>query len=623
LDLDWMSEYTKKSRDMAGERRKKRAEQIKKRGRARRKKKELSELYRREGRWVLAIMALALLLRVVYLLQAREHLFYNELADSLYYHQWAEHIIRGQLWSPVFYMGPLYPHLLAFFYVIFGPHPEAVLWFQVLLGTVSCGLIYLLGRMTFGHIVGLLAASMGALYVVEIFYEGLLLMAITLYTLNLLMLLSIIWAFRRKGWYLWTVPGLLLGLSALGRANVLFFLPFLILGIFLLARGHGQREIRPGAAILAVLLGLFLVIAPVAVRNVVVGGDLVFITSNLGLNFFVGNNPVGQGYYEAPKGLALSSDYSGSKIAEILMGKELKPSGVSRFWLQRALAFVRTQPGAFLRLTANKLLLFWNAYEIPQAENLYFFERFASMLKLPWLRFSILGPLGLLGMALSLKHWRRMYFLLAFIFSMMCATVLFYVLARLRLQVCSVLMVFAGYALTWMWQRLRARKIRQLVVAILGLVPLALLVNAEHPALNSTKDLAKSHTSLARYLSRQQNDLQGAFRECHMAKEIYPQLGNTYLCLADLNVAQGRGEEAVDLWRRTLQIDPQQSFVHFNLGNLYAQAGMREQAIAEYRAEVEVSPYYWRAYQTLSDALREKEMLESGREAESDSSSFR
>jgi hypothetical protein len=51
---------------------------------------------RRDGRWVLAIVILALAVRVVYLLQAREHLFFNDFSDSLYYHKWAQDIVRGQ-----------------------------------------------------------------------------------------------------------------------------------------------------------------------------------------------------------------------------------------------------------------------------------------------------------------------------------------------------------------------------------------------------------------------------------------------------------------------------------------------------------------------------------------------
>ena len=562
--------------------------------------------------WVLVIAILALALRVVYLLQAREHLYFNGFSDSLYYHEWAQRIIQGKPGLQVFYMGPLYPYLLAFFYRIFGPRPEAVLWFQVLLGSASCILIYHLGRMVFGRKVGLLAALMGALYAVEIFYESALLMAVTLYTLNLLLLTSIFWALQRKRWFLWIIPGLLLGFSALGRANVLSFLPFLMLGVYLLVRARGERG---GRSSLAVFLGVFLVLAPVAVHNVAVGHDLVLITSNFGLNFFVGNNPDAPGYYEPPKGLDLSRDLYGAKIAGVYMGRRLKPSEVSRFWFQKALAFVRAQPGAFLRLMVNKFLFFWNGYEIPQAEHLNFFKKFAPVLSWPLLGFSVLGPLGLLGMALGLGSWRKTYFLLTFVLSLMGTTILFFVLSRLRLQVCSVLMVFAAYALVWLWGRLRARQIRQLAVAVLALVSLTLLVNWPHPGLNPARDLAQSQSFLALHL-QQKGDLEGASREYEGAVSTYPRLGNIYVDLATLRLEQGQAHEALNLYKKALQVDPQVSGVHLNLGRFYAQQGLWNQAIAEFRAEIKASPYDLKALEDLYRALQEREKLRGGQPPE-------
>jgi tetratricopeptide (TPR) repeat protein len=581
----------------------------------REKQSRPSKLSRREGRWVLVILFLALTVRVVYLLQAGEHFFFNEFSDSRYYHWWAQRIIQGQPSPPVYYMGPLYPHLLAFFYRIFGPRPQIVLWFQVLLGTASCGLIYLFGRMVFGSTVGLLAAAIGALYSVEIFYESALLMTTTLYALNLLLLISILWALERSNWFVWIIPGILLGFSSLGRANVLSFLPFLILGIFLLARGQPRGRIRSIPSILALLLGLLLVLAPVAARNKVVGRDLVLITSNLGLNLFVGNNPDASGYYQQPQGLDLSSDLYGAKIAMVFEGHELKPSEVSRFWLRKALTFVREHPGAFLRLTVNKFLFFWNAYEIPQVEHLDFFKRFAPTLRWPLLSFSLVGPLGLLGLALSLRRWRLSYFPMTFIFSLMVATVFFFVISRLRLQICSVLMVFAAYALTWLWERLRAKQTKQLVAALLALVPLVLLVNWPHPALSAARDLAKSHNVLALHLWNQ-GDLEGAGREYENAIALYPLLGETYVNLGNLRFEQGRPDETLKLYDRALQADPRVSSVHLNLGNIYSLKGRWDEAIREYRAEIKSHPYNLKAYEGLHKALQEREKLRKGQPSE-------
>jgi hypothetical protein len=49
---------------------------------------------KRKGLWLAAIIVLALVLRVLYLLQARDHLFFNAFSDSIYYHRWALRILQ-------------------------------------------------------------------------------------------------------------------------------------------------------------------------------------------------------------------------------------------------------------------------------------------------------------------------------------------------------------------------------------------------------------------------------------------------------------------------------------------------------------------------------------------------
>jgi tetratricopeptide (TPR) repeat protein len=571
--------------------------------------------WRQEGRWVLALVLLAATPRAVFLVQARGNLYFNEFNDFPFYHNWAQAILQGQPGPTVFPMGPLYPYLLALFYGVFGTRPEPVLWLQALMGALSCALIAILGRMVFGRKVGLLAGLLGAVYAPAIFYTGVLLTATALYLLNLSMLISVHWALARRRWYVWIVPGILLGLSALGRANVLFFLPFLWVGIFHLARNLGPGRLRCLGAMAVLLLGVLLTLAPVTAHNVTKGHDLVPLTSNMGLNLYIGNNPDAPGYYQEPRGLYLDGgDFLGYRAARALTGEELKPSQVSRFWSRRALEFAVEQPGVLAGLTLRKLLFFWNAYEIPQAEHLGFFERFAPLLNWPWLGFSVIGPLGLLGMALSLGpgRWRRAYFLLTFVGALMIATVLFFILARLRLQVCSVLLIFAAYALIWLWDALNTRRRRPLVPAFLALIALSLLVNWRLPVLDPARDLAKSHNLLATHHALE-GDLQGALREYNRSLAIAPQLATTYLDLAQIYHALGRFDEVWGLQRKALEVDPQVAMAHLNMGNLYAQDGRWDRAIAEYRAEIASNPYNAQAYEKLAAAEREKAMVGSGR----------
>jgi tetratricopeptide (TPR) repeat protein len=192
----------------------------------------------------------------------------------------------------------------------------------------------------------------------------------------------------------------------------------------------------------------------------------------------------------------------------------------------------------------------------------------------------------------------------------MIATVAFFVLARLRLQVCSVLIIFAAYALVWLGHTLRARNIRRAIPALLALVALSLLVNWPLPSLHPDRHLAKSYNLLAAQRALR-GDPAGALREYQRSLAVAPQLATTYLNLAQVYYALGRMDEVWDLHRKALQVDPEVAMAHLNLGNLHAEAGHLDQAIAEYRAELEHNPYNAQAYARLAAILKERPRVRS------------
>jgi tetratricopeptide (TPR) repeat protein len=221
------------------------------------------------------------------------------------------------------------------------------------------------------------------------------------------------------------------------------------------------------------------------------------------------------------------------------------------------------------------------------------------------LGFSILGPLGLLGMVLSLRRWRECYFLLAFVLALMGSTIFFFVISRLRLHICSALLIFMAYALIWAWERIRAGEYRPLLQAAIGTAALAAFVNWPFSTLRPHEQMAQTYRFYALHL-RNQDRLAEAAEEYERAIELDPQLADTYVDFAALRLAEDRREEAWELYQRALQIDPRVSGVHQHFGNLCAQMGSWDKAIAEFRAEIRASPYSFKAYESLYRALQEK-----------------
>ena len=99
--------------------------------------------------WGAAIAAVALVLRVLHIVQAQANdpVFRVPQLDMLYHHQWATAVSTGvQFVHGAFLRAPLYPHLIGTLYILFGPNPLAARLFQSLLGSASCVLVYLLAR---------------------------------------------------------------------------------------------------------------------------------------------------------------------------------------------------------------------------------------------------------------------------------------------------------------------------------------------------------------------------------------------------------------------------------------------------------------------------------------------
>ncbi len=234
-----------------------------------------------------AIAALGLGLRAVYLLVISRHVV--GAGDWYFYHWQAQLIAQGHGFAdPWVLLGthqlrpsaihpPLYPLLLAVEYAL-GAH--SALDQRALglgLGTITLLLVALLGRRAGGDSTGLVAAFLYAVYPLMIAVDGDL-MSETLYgaliaaTLLSAMVLRDRPAVRRA-----LLLGALIGLAALTRSEALLLVPFLLVPLALRAGSRPRTRTRlVGAGI----LGCCLVLAPWTIRNEIVFGRFVPISTN-------------------------------------------------------------------------------------------------------------------------------------------------------------------------------------------------------------------------------------------------------------------------------------------------------------------------------------------------------
>src|SRR6266545_6214027 len=101
--------------------------------------------------WFLVILAVAFLLRLIYLFQIQSIPLFDHLAgDGRTYDEWGQRIAAGDwLGQGVFYQAPLYPYFLGVLQIILGHNLWLVRLIQIALGAISCALIFQTGRNLF------------------------------------------------------------------------------------------------------------------------------------------------------------------------------------------------------------------------------------------------------------------------------------------------------------------------------------------------------------------------------------------------------------------------------------------------------------------------------------------
>lgn len=540
--------------------------------------------------WLLiAIFILAFGLRFACLNQMKASPFFQNLIPDLdpsLYDAWAARISEGEwLGRGVFPAMPLYPYFLATIYSLFGRSLFVARLVQTLLGSLSCVLVYLIGRRVFNRWVGLIASLGASTYGVFLFYECTLVPVSLAIFVSLLTVLSALRARENPSPRRWLLTGLLAGLSSLARAAFLLFLFFLL--VWVLIEYRRRRGIVYG---LSILLGVLLTVVPVTVRNHVLGQDLVLIACQGGVNFYIGNNPEATGTFNwrtatSPNSRALIED--SRRIAEERMGRPLKPSEVDAFWFGQGLQFIGKQPLKALALFGKKLAIFFNSYEIPDVSSYYFAKRYASILRLPLLTFAVLAPLALTGMVVSVRIWRRALPLHIFAASYTLAVVGWFVHSRYRLPVVPILLLFAAYVLYWWFERVRRREYRTLLLSLLPLAIFSLGVNVR--IIDSRRFEAFDHNNLGLAYSNL-GDHDKAFEEFRRGVKIDPRNPAIRVNLAVSHVREGRYDEAIEEAERALEMDPGLWNGYAVMALAYELKGKGEEAAEQWRKVLELDP---------------------------------
>ena len=513
------------------------------------------------------------MLRLIHILAMRQSPWFDHpIIDALTYHEAAVSIATGHGHPDrVFWQPPGYSYFLALLYGISGsPNLLVPRIVQALFGAASSVLTAWIGAKHFGARAGLVAGYVVAFYGMLIYFDGELLATSLTIVLQLAAVALAVRALDTvKPDRVWVAAGLVAGLASVVTATSLVI--------------AGAIAAVARRRFWAVLAGAAVAIAPATLRNVTHGGEFVPISSNAGINLYIGNNPE----YDRTVGIRPDRVWLEFTKEPFAHGVTTQ-SGASQYWMSRVIRWVTHDPVAFAALQVKKLHLFLGGDEIYRNQAIYPARRYSPVLgvllwKIPGLAFpfGLLAPIGIVGLAVS---WKRAP-LLALVMVLYAASVLaFFIAARYRVPLVPYLAIFATGGALWFRTASTVRRasavaalVVLLLVSNLGQGPMASVMNAD-----AEYNLGE-HFQNEGKLGQAEEHYKSAIRE-------RPDFLEAWVNLGVLESTQGRYDEGSRALEEAVRIDPREPTALMSLGALRERQGRYAEAAAFYGRAAEVIP---------------------------------
>lgn len=568
------------------------------------------------GIWNLAgILLLGLLLRVLYLNENRSNPdFAHPTIDPGYHDYWARGLVTGywvvpsgeedpQVFRHPFYRPPGYPYFLSLIYRIRMDYlaPRIA---NMVIGLGSALLSFLLGRRWWGRATGLVLAVLMAVYWAFIYFEGELIGEPATVLLGLWLILVLARLTERATFLRCLAGGLILGLYALFRPNVILFLPFACLWlIWVLRRNHRAslwRKTVPG-----LVLGTVVMLVPPAVRNLAVSGEFVPLTTNLGLSLAVANNEVTDGTIHVIPGIEdLGSPFDWPRIVRRLernSGRRLSHREASAYLADQALTYIKGNPGGFFRLLGKKALFFWGPREIGNLKEVHYARKYSPVLSSIPLNFPLVMALALVGLSLLFledrkappadtfrgSRWEATVLLLVFTGSYFLSMLPFAAAARYRVPIIPFLLCFGAYGIVAVGGKFARREWRGAFGWIGGAAVLFGLLSIDFAGYQPKLDRWHYDLALA-YTDRKEWD--SAVREYEEVIRLQPKAIRAWNNLGNIHTLRGDYERAEECYRQVILLRPDIAHSYNNLGSVLFRMDRLDEALRYFQTALRLRP---------------------------------
>lgn len=579
----------------------------------------------------LIIAAAAVIVRILYLIEVSGMPgFEHPMVDEKWHWEWAASIINDSFFGAGdWFRAPLYPYFLALLHWVSGASVFWAKFLQIFLCGGTAFFIYRLAEHLFGRTAAIASGLVYAFYGTLIFYES-------MFLIPVLFVMLVVWGMYRliaygdsQAWTTWAATGLIFGLAAISRPNILLVVPFLLLWLFL--KRHKTMDWKPRLRRpLLVLAGVVICIAPVTLRNAAVTGEFILISSQGGVNLYLGNNPEADGLTMLMPEVDLDESVTWRQFTKVTKaaaeeeaGRSLSAGQQSSFWTGKAISFIVEHPGDFLGLLWRKTVFLVSGFENSDNADIYSHRRHSNLYGvLLWeaglfFPFGVLLPAALMGVWVLRRRWRDLLPIYIFLIAYVPSIVLFLVTARHRLPLVPFLIILAAAGVTNLVGRWKSTPLRDRVVPIAILIATLVLFNQTWFGQEEVRGEFQTHFNLGIQYEKE-GKLELAEQEYLAADADFPASATLLNNLAHVQYQLGKIDEAERNYNRSLRLDPDFPPTLNNLGLLMRDRENIDSAIVLFRKaaqgfnpDIAADEDVGQAWLNLADAFDRHRMLDS------------
>jgi tetratricopeptide (TPR) repeat protein len=550
------------------------------------------------------VFAFALSVRLFYLHESSKSItFENPILDAATYHDKAIVLARdGAMDSEFFWQQFFYPFYLSGVYYCFGSSIAVAKIIQAILGAVTCGLTFLLGKRLFNFTTGIIAAGLTAAYGPLVFQEAELIAAGFTAFWAVLLLLLFLKAKDKPSFKLLFILGIIGALSTITRPNFLLFFSAATIWLVVSRAVIGRQEVKLlPAKILVIALGFVVGVAPVSYLNYRINGNLSFLPASGGINLYIGNNPD----FDAAE---LRPGYKWEHIISIPIEHGYKEDiwEKQEFFYKETKRFFVSDPVRFVKGLLSKTMQLLSSREMPGNVDVYLFRDSSKLLScLMWkyrkfgFPFGVLLPLAVFGFCVS---WRKVSIpFLLFIAFYSLPLIFAHIEARYRMALIPLLAIAAAGGICGLGRMMIGRRWMPLAGSIVLMSVVVFGSTVPGPFVSETQDyLPELHLRVGVSL-KDKGKPSEAMEHYDRAIKLNPEYSEAYYSKGAMLYFDGKIEEAIINFEKALELEPKDFRVYNNLGSAYGRSGYFEKAVFCFRETLKIKQNDYEAFMNLAN----------------------